>query len=144
MHLVLLYRWAGGGAEEDIYKMDQFPFGKGKPLFPLLLPVLFCLLAQTSALLLRIENPPPLIASFTSICIVLPHFMWLFSKTPLSQSWDQPWQLRPHTVFLTCLHSFFFFFFQFWIACSMDLPSFQLWFSHFSIVNLPRELLSVI
>lgn len=43
--------------------MDQFPFGKGKTLFPLLLPALFCLLAQTWVLLLRTENVPPLIVS---------------------------------------------------------------------------------
>lgn len=29
----LIYRWAGGSAEKDIYKMDQFPLGKGKSVW---------------------------------------------------------------------------------------------------------------
>lgn len=80
MLLVLLYRWAGGGAEKDIHKMDQFPFGKGKSLFPLLLPVLFCLWAQTLAPLLRIENPSHCLFHFNLHCSSMLYVM-LFSTT---------------------------------------------------------------
>lgn len=124
MLLVLLCRWAGGGAEKDVHKMDQFPFGKGKSLFPLLLPVLFCLKHWRHCCGLK----TPLIASFTFICIAPPWFMWCCFPQHTAELVTGPSvpAQTSHTAFLTCLYSFSFV--QFQIACSMDLLSLQLWF----------------
>lgn len=96
---VLICRWAGGGAEKDLHKMDQFPLGKGK----------------------RVCSVPPtalcqLCALKTSPLIALPLWMTQLSSVPCahspvwSQSYDWLFQIRPHTqsFFLTWFPSYSF------------------------------------
>lgn len=75
----LIYRWAGGSAEKDIHKMDQFPLGKGKRVcFPLLLPALCCPFTQTLALVFVYWKTSPSHCSsiFRPLCLLwhLLHF----------------------------------------------------------------------
>ena len=64
----LIYRWAGGGAEEDVHEMDQFPLGQGKRV--LLIPIGHCqplccpLYTNRSAALCVVLKTPPHLDAF--------------------------------------------------------------------------------
>lgn len=151
----LIYRWAGGSAEKDIHKMDQFPLGKGKSVW--LIPtatasIVLSLYTNTGAGVCRLKTSPShCFFRFQTRCSSMLHVTLLhFQNTVPSWSWDWLWRLRPHTqsFFLACL-SYSFSFVQSHIACSKDLLSLQLLLSHYSIVQYifffsPCELLSVI
>lgn len=75
MFRALIYRWAGGSAEKDVYKMDQFPLGKGKRLVDSHCYCQYCIvpLHKHWGCCCRFKTSN-CFSPFS--CFAQPHFMW--------------------------------------------------------------------
>lgn len=137
----LIYRWAGGRAEKDIHKMDQFPLGKGKSVCSIptaTASIVLSLTANTGTGVWGIENfPTSLLFCFQLCCSSMHHVTSLFfqkNTAELVMGLTVPVKTS-HTLIPSCMPFSFSSHLSDLIACSKDLLWLQLLLSHYRIVQ---------